>query len=102
MFDIIHCREKNSVNNPCYSGSLFRIRPSHVNLNWIILSQANPRPYGNQVFCVSGVVTKLKCFIYINARMAQFSLPFWKTFGLDTVRKHQTPSRSVRVRLLIA
>ncbi len=71
MCDIIHCRETNSVNNPCHSGSLFRIRSSHVNLNWLILLQVNPRPYGNQVFCVNGVVTKLTFFIYINARMAQ-------------------------------
>ncbi len=72
MCDIIHCREENSVNNPCHSGSFFPIRSLHVNLNWLILLQANPRLYGNQVFfCVSAVVTKLKCFTYINARMAQ-------------------------------
>ncbi len=69
MCDIIHCREKNPVNNPCYSGPFFRIRSSHVNLNWLILLQANPRPYG-KFFCLSWVVTKLKCFIYINTRMA--------------------------------
>ncbi len=71
MRDIIHCREKTSANNPCHSGPFFRIRSSHVNLNWLILLQANPRPYGNQAFSVNGVATKLKCFSYINARMAQ-------------------------------
>ncbi len=71
MCDLIHCRAKNSVNNPCHIGSFFRIHSSHVNLNWHILLQANPGPYGNQFFYVSGVVTKLKCFIHIDARMAQ-------------------------------
>ncbi len=70
MCDIIHWREKNSVYNSFHSGSFFRIRSSHVNLNWLILLQANPRPYGNQVFFgANGVVTKLTCFI--NVRMAQ-------------------------------
>ncbi len=49
-----------SGNNTCPSGAIFRIRSSHVNLNWLILLQANLRPYGSQVF-----------FSYVNARMAQ-------------------------------
>ncbi len=69
-YDDIYCHEIKSVNNPCHSGSLFRIRSSHVNLNWFILLQANLRSYGNHFFSVNGVVTKLKCFSYINARMA--------------------------------
>ncbi len=40
-------REKNFANNPCQSGS------SHVNLNWLILLQANLRPYGNHFFSVN-------------------------------------------------
>ncbi len=53
--DIIYCREKNPVYNPCHSGSFFRIRSPHVNLNWLILLQVNLRPYGNQVFwCKQG------------------------------------------------
>ncbi len=69
MCDISHCHETYFVNNPCHSGSFFRILSSHVNLNWYILLQANPGSYGNQVFCgVNGVV---KCFSYIKAGMAQ-------------------------------
>ncbi len=41
---------KKSINNPCHSGSFFRIPSSHVNLNWHILLQANPGSYGNQFF----------------------------------------------------
>ncbi len=70
--DDIYCYETNSVNNPCYSWSFFRIRSSRVNFNLIILLQANLRPYGNKdFFGVNGVVTKLKYFSYMNARMAQ-------------------------------
>ncbi len=71
MCDIIHGRETNFVKNPCHSAPFFRIRSSHVNLNWLTLLQANPRPYGNRFF---RVVTKRKFFSYINARMAQSSL----------------------------
>ncbi len=72
MCDIIYYREKNSATNPCHSGSFFRTRSSHVNLNWLTLLQANLRPYGNQnVFGVNEVVTKLKYFSFINAIMAQ-------------------------------
>ncbi len=60
-------REKNSVNNPYYSGSFFRICSSHVNLNWLVLLQANLGPF---FFGVNGVVTKLKNFGFINAGMA--------------------------------
>ncbi len=43
-----------------------------MNLNWLILLQANLRPYGNQEFLgVNGVLTKVKFFSYTNARMGQ-------------------------------
>ncbi len=73
MCDIIHCREKtNPLTILVTVGHSFGFLSSCVNLKWPILLQANPRPYGIQVFFgVNGVVTKLKCFIYINARMAQ-------------------------------
>ncbi len=64
-------REKTSTSNPCHSGSFFKNRSSHVNLNWLILLPANLRPYGDHFFGVNGVVTKLKYFSYINARMVQ-------------------------------
>ncbi len=63
--DIIYYGEKNFANNPCHSGSFFRIRSSHLNLNRLILLPANRKHYGNHFFGVNGVVTKL------NARMAQ-------------------------------
>ncbi len=51
-------------------GHFFRIRSSHMNLNWLIQLQANLRPYGNEdVFGVNGVITKLKYFNCSNARM---------------------------------
>ncbi len=67
--DNIYCHETYFVNNPCHSGSFFRILSSHVNLNWLILLQANLRPCG-KFFRVNGVVTKQKVFSHINARMA--------------------------------
>ncbi len=68
MCEIIHGREINFVNNPCHSVPFFRIRSTHVNLNWLILLQALRK---SNFFGVNGVVTKLKCFNYINVRMAQ-------------------------------
>ncbi len=46
MCDIIHCRETNSVSNPCHCRSFFRIRSSHVNLNWAFRTDclALPQP----------------------------------------------------------
>ncbi len=53
-------------------------------------------------FSVNGLVTKLKYFSYINARMAkEYSMQYWKAFELDTVSKHQTPSKMAHVCLLI-
>ncbi len=69
---IIYYRGKNSANNPCNNESFFRIRSSHVNLNWPILLQVNLRPYGNHdFFGVNGEVTELKYFSYTNARKGQ-------------------------------
>ncbi len=43
---------ENSTYNPRHSKAIFLFRSSHVNLNWLILLQANLRPYGSQVFLV--------------------------------------------------
>ncbi len=80
---------KKSANNPCHSGSFFRIRSSHVNLNWLILLQANLTPTEIEFFfVVNGIATKVKCFSYINARMAQSVLcHFERRLGLTQSTK---------------